>query len=271
LKRIISEAPPSKHRVHQQRNSKEPSSKEKRKERQSLVVVGRHRSGRDVGGLDGEQVRLDDKWSHQLFSNGNNRLVGDRYNRLVVALVVDDNRSLVVMVMMVREEAVVFVVLVVLGVTRVVLLLVHADGVLGLVKQRLVGGAGGGAVGGRGVGLLLARELVGGGLGSRLVGVGDHVTVRDDGQLGVRGGRGGSEGAYRWTLSPAPVTVSLTFSVVDLELSGVMWSPTSARDVSGSLQALRSVVERTVVEILAVGVRHDGRGGWCCLMVVVSA
>jgi hypothetical protein len=244
LKRIISEAPPSKHQVHQQRNSKEPSSTEKR----SLVVV-----------------KLDFFFSRgrcalELFSERNNRLVGDRYNRLVVVLVVDDNRCLVVMVMMVREEAVAFVVLV-FGVTRVVLLLVQADGVLGLVKQRLVGGAGVGAGGGRGVGLLLARELVGGGLSGRLVGVGDHITVRDDGQLGVKVGRGVSEGAYRWTLSLAPVTVSLTFSVVDFELSGVMWSPTSVRVVSGSLQGLRSAVECTVVEILAGSVRHVDGGG----------
>jgi hypothetical protein len=37
------------------------------------------------------------------------------------------------------------------------------------------------------VGVLLARELVGGGLGGRLVGVGDGVTVRKEGQLGVDG------------------------------------------------------------------------------------
>ena len=98
-------------------------------------------------------------------------------------------------VMVVREEVVVVFVLVVLvGVTREVLLLVRTDQVLGLVKQRLVGGAGGSGAGGSGaggsgasVGILLARELVGGGLGGRLVGVGDHVTVRKDGQLDVNG------------------------------------------------------------------------------------
>lgn len=37
---------------------------------------------------------------------------------------------------------------------------------------------------------------------------------------------------YRWTLSAVPVTVSLTFSVVDLELSGVTWSATSVACVS---------------------------------------
>jgi hypothetical protein len=92
--------------------------------------------------------------------------------------VVNGSRDLVVMVMVVREEVVVILVLVVLvGVTREVLLLVRTDQVLGLVKQRLVGGAGGS---GAGVGVLLARELVGGGLGGRLVGVGDHVTVRKE-------------------------------------------------------------------------------------------
>ena len=101
-------------------------------------------------------------------------------------LVVDGSRSLVVMVVMiVREEAVVVFVLVVLvGVTREVLLLVRTDQVLGLVKQRLVGGAGGS---GTGVGVLLARDLVGGGLGGRLVGVGDDVTMRRVGQKSVGG------------------------------------------------------------------------------------
>lgn len=36
----------------------------------------------------------------------------------------------------------------------------------------------------------------------------------------------------RWTLSTVPVTVSLTFSVVDLELSGVTLSATSGIGVS---------------------------------------
>jgi hypothetical protein len=93
-------------------------------------------------------------------------------------------------VMMVREEVVVVLVLVVLvGVTREVLLLFDTDQVLGLVKQRLVGGAGGSGTGGSGTGMgvLLARELVGGGLGGRLVGVGDGVTVRKEGQRGVDG------------------------------------------------------------------------------------
>ena len=101
-------------------------------------------------------------------------------------LVVDGSRSLVVMgVTRVREEAVVVSVLVVLvGVTGEVLLLVRTDQVLGLVKQRLVGGAGGS---GTGVGVLLARDLVGGGLGGGLVGVGDDVTVRRVGQQSVGG------------------------------------------------------------------------------------
>jgi len=151
-------------------------------------------------------------------------------------LVVGGKRSLVVMVVMVvREEAVVILVLVVLvGVTREVLLLVRTDQVLGLVKQRLVGGAGGS---GTGVGVLLARDLVGGGLGGGLVRVGDHVTVRRKSQLDVdeRGGKG--EWMYRWTLSAVPVTESLTFSVVDLELSGVTWSATSVASVSMRLHA----------------------------------
>ena len=115
--------------------------------------------------------------------------VGGLVSRLIerlVVLVVDGSRSLVVMVVMiVREEAVVVFVLVVLvGVTREVLLLVRTDQVLGLVKQRLVGGAGGS---GTGVGVLLARDLVGGGLGGRLVGVGDDVTMRRVGQKSVGG------------------------------------------------------------------------------------
>jgi hypothetical protein len=105
-------------------------------------------------------------------------------------LVVDRRRNsglVVMVVMMVREEAVMFVVLVVLvGVSREILLLgVGTDQVLGLVKQRLVGGAGGGAGGAGGVGVLLVRNVVGDGLGGGLVGVGDHVTVRREGQLGV--------------------------------------------------------------------------------------
>ena len=70
------------------------------------------------------------------------------------------------------------------------LLLVHADGVLGLVEEGLVGGTGGGGVagggaggagagaGGAGVVVLDAGDLVGGGLGGGLVGVGEDVTVR---------------------------------------------------------------------------------------------
>ena len=165
------------------------------------------------------------------------------------------------MVMMVREEAVVVLVLgVLVGVTREVLLLVRTDQVLGLVKQRLVGGTGGSGTGGgvAGVGVLLARELVGGGLGGGLVRVGDRVTVRRRISLVLMNGEM-MRMAYRWTLSAPPVTVSLTFSVVDLELSGVTWSATSARSVSMRMQALRMSVERTVVEILAGSVRHvDG-------------
>ena len=115
--------------------------------------------------------------------------VGGLVSRLIerlVVLVVDGSRSLVVMVVMiVREEAVVVFVLVVLvGVTREVLLLVRTDQVLGLVKQRLVGGAGGS---GTGVGVLLARDLVGGGLGGGLVRVGDNVTMRRENQQSVGG------------------------------------------------------------------------------------
>jgi hypothetical protein len=69
------------------------------------------------------------------------------------------------------------------GVAGGVLLLVQADGVLGLVEDRLVGGSGAGGAGvaggaGRaGVVVLDAGDLVGGGLGGRLVGVGEDVTV----------------------------------------------------------------------------------------------
>ena len=149
-------------------------------------------------------------------------------------LVVGRKSSLVVMVvMMVREEAVMFLVLVVLvGVTREVLLLVRTDQVLGLVKQRLVGGAGSS---GTGVGVLLARELVGSGLGGGLVGVGEDVTVRVEVSVGcfsmVRR-QGGEKKAYRWTLSVTPETVSVTLSVVDLALFGVAWSATSGKAVS---------------------------------------
>jgi len=66
------------------------------------------------------------------------------------------------------------------------LLLVHADGVLGLVEEGLVGGTGGtgGGAGGAGAGaggagvvVLDAGDFVGGGLGGGLVGVGEDVAV----------------------------------------------------------------------------------------------
>lgn len=78
----------------------------------------------------------------------------------------------IVVMVMVEAEQVMVVVLVGPGrLVRVVgmvlaLLLVHADGVLGLVEQRLVGL----------VGVGLARDLVGRGLGGGLLGVGNGVT-----------------------------------------------------------------------------------------------
>lgn len=125
------------------------------------------------------------------------------------------------------EEAGVVVVLVlmvrVVGMV-LVLLFVHADGVLGLVEQGLV------VLGG----VLLTRDLVGGGLGGRLVGVRDGVTV---GRLGLAFGleveQGSREDTNRWTLSTPPETESLTLSVVDLEVSGVILSVTSGDGVSG--------------------------------------
>jgi hypothetical protein len=80
------------------------------------------------------------------------------------------------------------------GVAGGVLLLVHADGVLGLVEDGLVGGAGGGDVAGAsggaggagayagraGVVVLDAGDLVGGRLGGGLVGVGEDVTVEEE-------------------------------------------------------------------------------------------
>jgi len=45
--------------------------------------------------------------------------------------------------------------------------------------------------------------------------------------------------AYRWILSVVLVTVSLTFSVVDLELSGVTWSATSVDGISMKMYASR--------------------------------
>jgi hypothetical protein len=158
VKRIISEVQPIKNRDHQQRNPKEPSSGKKRKQgedRQSLLGVSSCRSS-SIG-----------------------RLVSGLVGRLVVLVINMRNGCLVVMVvMMVREEAVMFVVLgALVGVmTREVLLLgVGTDQVLGLVKQRLVGGAGGGA---GGVRVLLLGDVVDDRLGGGLVGVGDHVAVK---------------------------------------------------------------------------------------------
>lgn len=85
----------------------------------------------------------------------------------------------VVMVVM-EEAAVVFVHVRAVGVTGEILLLVQADGVLGLVEDGLV--TGGGGAGGGGVGVLLAGELVGGGLGGGLLRVRDGVAVREGGQ-----------------------------------------------------------------------------------------
>ena len=94
----------------------------------------------------------------------------------------------VVRVMVVMEEAaVVFVHVGPVGVTGEALLL-HADGVLGLVEEGLVAGGGRGA-GRRGMGVLLARDLVGGGLGGGLLGVRDGVAGRKDVSLIAVDGR----------------------------------------------------------------------------------
>jgi hypothetical protein len=161
---------------------------------------------------------------------------------------------LVMMMVEAVKHAVVFLgifvlgfVLLRVGVAGGVLLLVHADGVLGLVEEGLVRGAGGGGVAGGGAGgagagagragvvVLDAGDLVGGGLGGGLVGVGEDVTVRVEVSVGcfsmVRR-QGGEKKAYRWTLSVTPETVSVTLSVVDLALFGVAWSATSGKAVS---------------------------------------
>ena len=155
---------------------------------------------------------------------------------------------LVMMMVEAVKHAVVFLgifvlgfVLLRVGVAGGVLLLVHADGVLGLVEEGLVGGAGAGGAGvaggaGRaGVVVLDAGDPVGGGLGGGLVGVGEDVTVSVEVSVGcfsmVRR-QGGEKKAYRWTLSVTPETVSVTLSVVDLALFGVAWSATSGKAVS---------------------------------------
>lgn len=78
-----------------------------------------------------------------------------------------------------------------------------------------------------------------------------------------------SEGTYRWTLSPPPVTESEIFSVVDLELFGVTWSATSGRSVSEGAMRWRGGRERTVVEILAAGVRTRHVGGGVRVVVLL--
>lgn len=65
------------------------------------------------------------------------------------------------------------------------------------------------------------------------------------------------EYAYRWTLSPTPVIVSPTLSVVDLELSGVTLSSSSEGKLVGD-QRQEISSRRTVREILAAGVSHVG-------------
>jgi hypothetical protein len=115
---------------------------------------------------------------------------------VILAGVVVVLRVLVMMVVKGVKHAVVFLGIFLLvggggfgrvGMAGGTLLLVHADGVLGLVEEGLVGGTGGGGVAGGGAGggagragvvVLDAGDLVGGGLGGRLVGVGEDVTVR---------------------------------------------------------------------------------------------
>ena len=87
------------------------------------------------------------------------------------------------------------------------------------------------------------------------------------------------EETYRWTLSVTPETVSVTLSVVDLELFGVAWSATSGNAVSLqwlggwvmdvlSWRSLRPVSDiLTVLLVLGVcGVLLVGRCEFCCLL-----
>ena len=72
-------------------------------------------------------------------------------------------------------------------------------------------------------------------------------------------------------MSVLPVTVSVTLSVVDFELSGMTLSWISVENVSTRIQALKVSMRRTVGEILGSSVsgvaRHlDGVFvGWFCV------
>lgn len=188
----------------------------------------------------------------------------------------------VVMVVVEVEHAVVFLGIVVVvvfgvGVAGGVLLLVHADGVLGLVEDGLVGrggaggSAGGGVARGRGVVVLDAGHLVGSGLGGGLVGVRHHVAVRVLWLAGCFIGRGVK---VREGDSPLDLVGDAGDAVSDLVGGGLgavrsgvvgdLWERCQPAMARGMVRG------RTVVEILAAGVRHVDGGvvGWLERVVV---
>ena len=106
-------------------------------------------------------------------------------------------------------------------------LFVHAEGTLGLVEHGVLAWVGLVAV-------LLAACLVLEGLAGGLLAVWDGLTVKSVSD--AKWLKWWVSDAYRPTLSPALVTPSFTLSVVDLELSGVILSPTSGVMVSNEVK-----------------------------------
>lgn len=141
--------------------------------------------------------------------------------------------------------------LIVLGhlVMTVHLVLVHANGALGLVKHRVAS-----------VVVLAAAGLVGKRLASGLgvVGLGRaecNVSLsRRASRITMR--------THRAALSPAPVMLSLVLSRVDLEESGVIFSSASVDEVSQANQLCNVEVILTGREVLATGVRHLAGVDW---------
>jgi hypothetical protein len=195
---------------------------------------------------------------------------------LVVLVVVVVLGVLVMMMVKGVKHAVVFLGIFVrvrfgsVGMAGGVLLLVHADGVLGLVEEGLVSGAGGGGVADSGAGaagagaagasagvvVLDAGDLVGGGLGGGLVGVREDVTVEEEEvSLGALDGEdaGGREGGL-----PLDLVGDAGDGVGDL--------------VGGGLGGVRGGVVGDLWEVCQPAMaRGMGEGGGCTVVDVLAA
>lgn len=132
-------------------------------------------------------------------------------------------------------------------------MLVHAESVLGLVQNAVAGAA-------MDVLVLATTHLVGDVLGGRLGAVGLEATVQVV-MVSLRSLVDDTNGGtYRAALSVVSVKVSLSFSWVDLEESGVIDSFASVEIVSATnsdmCKTSTPVKRHTGREILATGVSH---------------